>query len=108
MTYTVFQKFYADRDRKPYDSDAFDVLISAAAPYVEAIVTERHLAESLRKTKRRDGFLDRLHVLTLSDFRTGRPVAVDQSPLASKPLGRHSLPILLGSTAERRRLLLVF
>jgi hypothetical protein len=40
MTYTAFHKFYADRNRKASDSDAFDVLIAAALPYVEAIITE--------------------------------------------------------------------
>lgn len=75
MTYTVFHKFYADRNRKPSDSDAFDVLISAALPDVEAVITESHLAESLRQTKRRDDLLDRLQVFTLRDFRAGRPVA---------------------------------
>jgi hypothetical protein len=68
-TLTVFYKFYVDSSRKPHDSDAFDVLISAAMPYVDAIVTESHQAESIRKMKRRDPFLGRLEVLTLKDFR---------------------------------------
>jgi hypothetical protein len=76
MTYTVFHKFYADLERKPSDSDAFDVLIAAALPYVEAVITESHLAESLRKTKRRDDLLGDLHVFTLRDFRTSRPLGV--------------------------------
>jgi hypothetical protein len=75
MTYVVFHKFYADLNRKPSDSDAFDVLISAALPYAEAIITETHLAEALRKTKRRDDFLANLQVFTLRDFGVGRPVA---------------------------------
>jgi hypothetical protein len=74
LTYTVFHKFYADANRKPSDSDAFDVLIAAALPYVEALITERHLTEALRKTKRRDGFLDSVQVFTLRDFRTVPPV----------------------------------
>jgi hypothetical protein len=53
MTNAVFYKFYADLNRNPSNSDAFDVLISAALPYVEAIITESHLAEALRKTMRR-------------------------------------------------------
>ncbi len=80
MTYTVFHKFYADRSRKPSDSDAFDVLIAAALPYVEAIITESHLAESLRKTKRRDALLNGLQVFTLRDFRTSRPVVAGKAP----------------------------
>jgi hypothetical protein len=74
MTYTVFHKFYADSDRKALDSDAFDVLIAAALPYVEAIITEGHLAEALHKTARRDDFLNRVQVFTLRDFRSGRPL----------------------------------
>lgn len=33
--YTVFYKFYADRSRRPSRSDAFDIIISAATPYVD-------------------------------------------------------------------------
>jgi hypothetical protein len=74
MTNAVFYKFYADLNRNSSNSDAFDVLISAALPYVEAIITESHLAEALRKTMRRDDFLGELQVFTLRDFRAGRPV----------------------------------
>lgn len=73
MTYTVFHKFYVDATRKPAVSDAFDVLMSALLPYVEAVITEAHLAEALGKTTRRDGFLRDLQVFTLRDFRTGPP-----------------------------------
>lgn len=73
MTYTVFHKFYADRNRKPLDSDAFDVLMASALPYVEAFITENHQAEVIRKTKRRDHFLEALQVFTLRDFRDGPP-----------------------------------
>jgi hypothetical protein len=69
MTCVVFQKFYADLNRKPLNSDAFDVLISAALPYVEAVITEANLADALRKTARRDEFLGHLQVFTLRDFR---------------------------------------
>lgn len=70
MAYTVFYKFYADRDRTPSPSDAFDVLISASLPYVEAIATERHQAEVLRKVRGRDQFLNHLEVFTMRDFQT--------------------------------------
>lgn len=73
MTYTVFHKFYADRHRKTHTSDAFDVLISSAVPYVDAVVTERHLADSLNKTKRRDSFLDGLAVVALPQLQAGVP-----------------------------------
>lgn len=71
--YTAFHKFYVDRDRKPSDSDAFDIIIAAGVPYVEAIVTEGHQAEALRKTKRRDVFIEGLQILTLRDIR--KPMA---------------------------------
>jgi hypothetical protein len=74
MTFTVFHKFYADKTRAASISDAYDILISAALPYVEAIVTERHLADCLRKTKRRDAFLEHLDVRTLRDLRAGLSV----------------------------------
>jgi hypothetical protein len=73
MTYTVFHKFYADANRRPSDSDAFDVLISAALPYVDAFVTEAHQADALRKTKSRDDFVKDLQVFTLRNFRDTPP-----------------------------------
>jgi hypothetical protein len=73
MTYTVFHKFYSDRNRKTLNSDAFDVLTASALPYVEAFITEAHQAEVIRKTKGRDPFLGDLQVYTLRDFRNGAP-----------------------------------
>jgi hypothetical protein len=74
MTYTVFHKFYVDRNRKASSSDAFDVLMASALPYVEAFITEAHQAEVIAKTKRRvPGFLQQLDVYTLRDFRAGPP-----------------------------------
>ena len=67
--YTVFHKFYVDRNRKPTRSDGFDVINAAATPYVEAVVTESHQAEVLRKTMRRESFMDGLRIFTLRDFR---------------------------------------
>lgn len=72
-TYTVWHKFYADATRKPSRSDAFDIVISAATPYVEAIVTENHQAEALRKAKRLDGFIKDIVILTLRDAGTQHP-----------------------------------
>jgi hypothetical protein len=48
----VFYKFYMDPDRKPSRSDGFDVLIASVLPYVDAVFTERHQAEVLRKSAR--------------------------------------------------------
>jgi hypothetical protein len=71
--YTAFHKFYVDKTRKPSRSDAFDIVISAGTPYVEAIVTENHQAEVLRKVKRVDDFIANVLVFTLKDFRESSP-----------------------------------
>lgn len=77
--YAVWHKFYADRNRTWTRSDAFDIIIASATPYVDAVVTESHLAEGLRKTKRLDDFIERLTIYTLRDFRQSAPgiVALD-------------------------------
>ena len=74
-TYVVWHKFYADRNRKWTRSDAVDIIIASAIPYVDAVVTESHLAESLRKTKRLDDFIGHLTIHTLRDFRHSAPEA---------------------------------
>jgi len=74
-TYAVWNKFYADRNRKWTRSDAFDIIIVSAIPYVDAVVTESHLAEGLRKTKRLDDFIEHLTIHTLRDFRHSAPRA---------------------------------
>lgn len=71
--YAVWHKFYADRNRKWTRSDAFDIIIASAIPYVDAVITESHLAESLRKTKRLDDFIEHLTIHTLRDFRNSAP-----------------------------------
>jgi hypothetical protein len=68
-TYAVWHKVYADRNRKWTHSDAFDIIIPSAIPYVDAVVTESHLAEGLRKTTRLDDFIEHLPIHTLRDFR---------------------------------------
>jgi hypothetical protein len=75
-TYAVWHKFYADRNRRWTRSDAFDIIIASAIPYVDAVVTESHLAEGLRKTKRLDDFIEHLTIHTLRDFRHSAPAAV--------------------------------
>jgi hypothetical protein len=66
--YTVFYKFYVDK-RKYTTTDIFDIIISAPTPYVDAIVTERHQAEVIKKIKRHDNFLNKLIVMILKDIR---------------------------------------
>lgn len=68
-TYAVWDKFYADRNRHWTRSDAFDIIIAWAIPYVDAVITESHLAESLRKTKRLDDFIQHVTIHKLRDFR---------------------------------------
>jgi hypothetical protein len=74
-TYAVWHKFYADRNRKWTRSDAFDIIIVSAIPYVDAVVTESHLAEGLRKTKRLDDFIEHVTIHALRDFRHSAPGA---------------------------------
>jgi hypothetical protein len=84
--YTVFHKFYVDRSRKLLQSDAFDIIISSAAPYVDTIFTENHQAEVLRKTQKLDNFVQNLSIYTVSDLR-GLPPATSQGPVPCHPLG---------------------
>ena len=69
MAFSVFHKFYADRKRKPLESDVFDILMSTILPYVDIAYLERGQAEILHKTKRIDPFISRLEVGTLTDLR---------------------------------------
>ncbi len=73
-SFTVFYKFYVD-NRWPSQSDAFDILIAAPIPYVDAVITERHQAEVLRKIKRRDKFVAELQIFILKDFQASRITA---------------------------------
>ena len=43
--YVIFYKFYPD-DRKPKNSDIFDIIISSILPYVDFFITERNFAYS--------------------------------------------------------------
>jgi len=71
--FTVWHKFYTDRARNPSPSDAFDIVISSVVPYMDAIVTESNLAEGLRQTINRDGFIRDLRVFTVTEFLSGPP-----------------------------------
>jgi len=74
-TYSVWHKFYADRDRKWKHSDAFDIVIASATSYVDAVIIENHQAEALRKTKRLDDSVQDVAIYTLRDFRHSAPSA---------------------------------
>lgn len=66
--WTVFFRLYVGR-RQPTPNDVFDVLISAPAPYLDAVVTEKHQAEIYRQVKKLDHIIDHLDVYTLKDLR---------------------------------------
>jgi hypothetical protein len=70
MAYTVFYKFYEDRQRKPSNSDVFDIVISALVPYMDAVVIENNQAEAIKKTRNREKpFLSSVRILTLKELR---------------------------------------
>lgn len=66
--YTVFFRFYIS-DREPVPQDAFDILISGIAPYVDRFLTEKFQAEIFRQVQQRDPFLQHLEIGTVSDLR---------------------------------------
>lgn len=68
-TYAVWHKFYTNRDRKWDRGDAYDIIISSAIPYMDAVITENQMADGLRKTQRVDDFIEDLEIYTLKDFR---------------------------------------
>lgn len=66
--FTVFYKFYTD-ERRPQESDAFDIIISSAFPYVDTVITEKHQADILKKVKRQDKFIENLEILKMKDLQ---------------------------------------
>jgi hypothetical protein len=68
MLYTLFYKFYVDK-RKYEPGDALDIIISSSTPYMDAIVTERHQAEVIKKIKTQDKFIEKVKVLRIPDIR---------------------------------------
>lgn len=69
IIYTLFYKFYNDPSRRLLDTDAFDLLISALTPYVDAVITEAHQTEVIKKVKSLDHFLDSIETYRLRDLR---------------------------------------
>jgi hypothetical protein len=67
-TFNVFYKFYTDQ-RRPSESDAFDIIISSVIPYVDAVVTEKHQAVIIKKIKQQDKFIGNLEVFRLKDLQ---------------------------------------
>jgi hypothetical protein len=66
--FIVFYKFYTDQ-RRPLESDVFDLIISATIPYVDIVVTEKHQAEIMKKVKHQDKFVENLQVIRLKDLQ---------------------------------------
>ena len=67
ILWTLFYRFYL-ANRTPETQDVFDVLISSPAPYLDAVVTEKHQAEIYKQVARRDPALSRLQICTLADL----------------------------------------
>lgn len=66
--YNVFYKFYTDQ-RRPTKSDSFDIIIASATPYMDAIVTEKHQADILKRIKQQDDFIQSLEIYRVKDFQ---------------------------------------
>lgn len=67
MAYMTYYKFHADK-RVPVISDIYDILIAATAPYVDVIITEGQMADSLNKIKKVDNFIGRLEIKSIKEI----------------------------------------
>jgi hypothetical protein len=54
--------------RKAKLNDVYDILITMTAPYVDVLITEGQVADSIKKTNKLDKFMDKLEVVTLSEI----------------------------------------
>ena len=72
ILWTLFYRFYLPA-RKPVEQDVFDILIGSPAPYLDAVVTEKHQAEIYRQVKTLEPAIGHLQVYTLSDLRNPLP-----------------------------------
>lgn len=66
-SFLTYFKWHND-GRRPSLSDVYDLLISCTAPYVDIFVTEGQVADSIKKIRKIDSFLDRLKVLTVAEI----------------------------------------
>ncbi len=64
----TFYKFYLEK-RKPKKSDINDILFSASFPYLDAVVLEKDLKESIRQIQKKHNFVSALELYQISDFR---------------------------------------
>lgn len=67
--WTVFYRLYVYGDRNAETQDVFDAPISTSAPYLHAVVTEKHQANIYEQVRKHDEALKDLEVLTLADLR---------------------------------------
>lgn len=67
MSFLVYFKFHSDM-RKAKLNDVYDILITMTAPYVDVLITEGQVADSIKKTNKLDNFMDKLEVVTLSEI----------------------------------------
>lgn len=67
MSFLVYFKFHSDM-RKAKLNDVYDILITMTAPYVDVLITEGQIADSIKKTNKLDKFMDSLEVVTLSEI----------------------------------------
>ncbi|MHA1685594.1 MAG: hypothetical protein ACTSYD_04205 [Candidatus Heimdallarchaeaceae archaeon] len=56
ISYFVFYKFYPD-NRKPTESDVFDIMISALLPYVDYFISEGNNCEIIKRIQSKHNFL---------------------------------------------------
>ena len=69
MAYSVFFRFYVDRDRQPRRSDVLDIAIASALPYVEMAALEKDQGKIVKeRVKGVDPFLMGLKVWTFRDL----------------------------------------
>lgn len=66
--FTVFYKFYIDQ-RSSKISDAFDILIFSSIPYVDAVITESHFVDAIKKIKSQDDFIKEIEAYTIKQLR---------------------------------------
>ncbi len=72
MTLIVFYKFYLDR-RRPTQSDVFDIIISSILPYVDVVITEAWMRNTIATIQRRHGYLPNLKALSMADEKKEIP-----------------------------------
>jgi len=65
----VFYKFYVD-SRKPLISDAFDILIFSSIPYVDLVISEKHLVSLIKKIKAHDKFINHVDMFDINYLRS--------------------------------------